>query len=261
MARNTDNARQRGTQKIPPHDAGVAKGVSKRKAPQAVVTPLPLTKDQRRLLRRRISAEISDPAPVTKSKRRRLRQRIESPEAEVPSPPSAEVQRQKGTPTFYQLSSRPPHPNLPSSRGGPSHSVAPPKDPDEGGEGKEGEGDDKTDDGNESEGAMLEQLEKLPSDQRYRTIGKIFALKIWAWPSSNWWIGDEVVEKPPARRIIRAEDFVLRRKRLEAMKQREFSGFLFVDMGISRDEWMTSIFKREVLSVPFTTISPILTVT
>ena len=118
------------------------------------------------------------------------------------------------------------------------------RDPDEGGEGGEDEGED--DDDEESEGTMLEQLEKLPSDQRFRAIGKMFALKIWAWPSSSWWIGDEVVERPPARRVSQAEDFVLRRKKLDAMKQREFSGFLFVDMGISRDEWMVPIFKSEV---------------
>jgi len=250
MPRNTDNsAHRRGTQKIVPPD-GVAKKARK-KTTQAA-TPPPLTKDQKKRLRRRISTEVTpDPTPVAKNKKRRLQRRISTGS---PQPP-AEVGHQGGTPTFYQLPSHPPRPGLPSSRGGPSRF----RDPDEGGEGGEGEGEDDNDE--ESEGTVLEQLEKLPSDQRYRAIGKMFALKIWAWPSSSWWIGDEVVERPPAGRVSQAEDFVLRRRKLEATKQREFSGFLFVDMGISRDEWMTPIFKSEVLSVLFTTIFPILTVT
>ena len=60
-------------------------------------------------------------------------------------------------------------------------------------------------DDDEGEGAMPKQLEKLSKNRRYRMVGKIFALKIRAWPSSSWWVRDEVAEEPPAGRLSRAE--------------------------------------------------------
>ena len=44
---------------------------------------------------------------------------------------------------------------------------------------------------------------------------------------------------------------MLRRKMLDAKKKWEFEGFLGIDMGISLDEWMTSIFRSKVPFVQF----------
>ena len=79
--------------------------------------------------------------------------------------------------------------------------VATPRNPDEEDEEDEEEEEEEED----YECAMLKRLDTLPKDQQYRMISKMFALKIWAWPSSSWWIGDdsatEVVEKPAKKQL------------------------------------------------------------
>ena len=135
-----------------------------------------------------------------------------------------------------------------SSRHNLGRPVAPSRNPDEEDEGDED--DDEEEEEEDCERAMLKRLDTLSKDQQYRMIGKMFALKIWAWPSSSWWIGDdsatEVVEKPTKKQQGRAEELASRRMELDAAKKREFLVFLSIDMGLSHDEWMKHIFKSEV---------------
>ena len=183
--------------------------------------------------------------PLSKTQKKRILRRLSSVNSQTSS---TDVQTQRRD--YSSLSSK-------HNLGRP---VASPRNPDEEDEEDEEEEEEEED----YERAMLKRLDTLLKDQQYRMIGKMFALKIWAWPSSSWWIGDdsatEVVEKPAKKRLDRAEEFALRRTKLDAKKKQEFLVYLLISVGISRDEWMKQIFKSEVrLTILFIVAQPILT--
>ena len=98
---------------------------------------------------------------------------------------------------------------------------------------------------------MLKRLEKLPTDQRYTSVGKMFTLVVWPWVSPDWWLGHEEVIKEPTRNLSLAEKLAHRRKKFDAQKQREFAAFLNIQMGILSDEWMTTNFRTKVTILYF----------
>jgi hypothetical protein len=89
----------------------------------------------------------------------------------------------------------------------------------------------------DSEAASLKRLNQLPEEERYKAIGKMWALKIWPWASPNWWI----VNTSGGPRIRGREDD------LDSRMKSEFITFLGIDMGMSSDEWMHPKFRREVI--------------
>ena len=101
-----------------------------------------------------------------------------------------EDRRQKA-PTFYQPTSSP-RLSSPSSGHHSCRPVVPPGNSDEGDDDEDEDEEDEED----IEGAVLKKLEMLSKEQRYMMIGKLYAIKIWAWPSLSWWIGDETEEPP-----------------------------------------------------------------
>lgn len=104
-----------------------------------------------------------------------------------------------------------------------------------------------------------EDIPEGSADSRYKSIGKAFALKVWPWPSPNWWIGDEVVTMPLDDATgTRMKDKLARAKgRLDIIKKAEFTTFLGLEMGISTEEWKTKKFRSEV-TIPFVILSPVL---
>ena len=116
------------------------------------------------------------------------------------------------------------------------------------------------DDGDGDEDVVT-RLQNGPKDQRYKAIGKLFALKVWPWPSSNWWVGDEG-EITMSRNVTRTsnpvrEKLTAAKNKLEAMMKKDFTVFLGIDMAMSEDEWMTTKFKGQV-SALYLSPTPIL---
>ena len=85
--------------------------------------------------------------------------------------------------------------------------------------------------------------------RRYKAIGKIFTLKIWPWPSSSWWIGDEgasVAPEQSTRRLKLAQKLDVAKKGLDAKKRAKFVAFMYIEMNIPEDEWLSSEFRSQV---------------
>ena len=96
-----------------------------------------------------------------------------------------------------------PHPSLQSQRrdlGRPA--VHEPQNHGEGGE--TGDKDDNEgSEGGDGEEAVLNHLEKLPEDEQYIKIGKMFVLGTWPWASLDWWIGaEDMIEEPSVRATL-----------------------------------------------------------
>lgn len=179
-----------------------------------------------------------------KVQKKRLLRRISSGRS-VPS--SGEGER-RNAPTFYQPSQSPRRDSqLARHRSGRSTCQAP-RDSDDEEEDEEEEECDSDDEGGEK--AALERLRKLPESERYKVIGKVFALKIWPWPSSDWWIGGEEVTEAPRNTAkdpnSAKEKLLAAKKKLPVTKKREFAAFLVMDMDISSDIWMTKVFRSQV---------------
>lgn len=110
--------------------------------------------------------------------------------------------------------------------------------------------DDEDDNDDLGDEALLDRLHKLTQYARYKAIGKIFALKIWPWPSSNWWIGDEganAVPEQATRRLSLAQKLDAAKKGLDAKKRAELVAFMYIEMGVPEDEWLSSRFRSQVL--------------
>ena len=94
----------------------------------------------------------------------------------------------------------------------------------------------------------VEEVLKHPKNRRHKLIGKMFTLKAWPWPSSNWWIGDEepaVAVSEKASKNMK-EKLAAAKKKLDAIKKEELAAFLVIDMGMSEEEWMTAEFRSSV---------------
>jgi len=108
----------------------------------------------------------------------------------------------------------------------------------------------------DSENEVLNRLEKLPRHRWYKALGKLFTMRIWPWPSSNWWIGDldrdEEAVVMPRHRGLDPEEAKLAedKKKLETMARNKFNGFLIIDMGIPAEEWMSNEFRSQVTFHP-----------
>lgn len=88
-------------------------------------------------------------------------------------------------------------------------------------------------DKDESEEAVLDRLRKLPKDEYYRTLGKIFVLKVWSWASQNWWVTSITGT---------AKD----QSQLDAKKNDEFISFLEFEIGLDAKEYSRPRFRKEV---------------
>ena len=89
----------------------------------------------------------------------------------------------------------------------------------------------------EDQASMLERFRQLPKYQRYKSLGKLFAMQVWSWPASHWWIGDLSGSDQTD-----ATD----REKLENKKMHRFKSFLEFDMDIPEEEWMSPGFKTQV---------------
>ena len=172
-------------------------------------------------------------------------------------PPPEDGRRQKAPmlppimrrkPILRQISSGSPEPPPEDSRRQKAPTYYQPQSPHPGGENSEGD----EDDDDEDDEPVLGRLQKLPKHGQYTMIGKIFALKIWPWPSSNWWIGDEgagVATEEPTGTLALVKDKAVAhaKKMLDPVKKNQFAAFLSIDMGIMADEWMTPTFRSKVI--------------
>ena len=77
----------------------------------------------------------------------------------------------------------------------------------------------------------------LPDGERYKAMGKTFALKVWPWPSPNWWVTSLERNEQPGKAIQPGSP--------EARKN-QFTTFVGFDMDLSSEEWGKPHFKREV---------------
>ena len=152
--------------------------------------------------------------------------------------------RRWGAPIFYQPSQSPSPNRLASSSKNPNHTAARAPRVQDHKDQEDNEGSDEELDPK----AVVDALLKLPTDQRYMSISKMFALKLWPWVSPNWWLGEEQVTKVPrgSTRMSSAEKKVLERKKLEEKNRWEFKTFMLIDMDISSEEWMTAQFRSNV---------------
>jgi hypothetical protein len=148
-------------------------------------------------------------APLTKEIKKRLIRRISSTGSErshTRRDRQPTLDRNQEAPTFYQ----------------PTVSSLPEEEEDE---------------EDDSEAVTLRRLSQLPEEERFKAIGKMCALKIWPWPSPNWWITNT---GGGARTHESHGD-------LDTRMKNEFTTFLGIDMGMSADEWMRPKFRQEVL--------------
>jgi hypothetical protein len=98
--------------------------------------------------------------------------------------------------------------------------------------------DDDEEEEEEEEGGGVSALsDRLPEDKRYKAMGKIFALKIWPWPSPGWWISN--IGTGNQTRANQTTD-------LDAKMRDKFITFLGFDMGMSTEEWMRPGFMQAV---------------
>ena len=67
----------------------------------------------------------------------------------------------------------------------------------------------------------------------------MFALKIWPWPSPNWWITGASKTSSQGACADQGDD-------LDVKMKKEFQGFLLIDMGMLTEDWSQPDFKREV---------------
>jgi len=107
-------------------------------------------------------------------------------------------------------------------------------------------------DESEDEAAVLSRLRKRPKDRWYKSLGKLFAIRIWPWTTTNWWIGDlggEAImgpgyasKKQDPERAKSAKE----KKKLDMAAMQRFNVFLNIDMGIPEGEWMSQEFMSQV---------------
>ena len=117
---------------------------------------------------------------------------------------------------------------------------------------KESDEDDEDDEDEEDvEENILTRLEKYSESERSRAIGKIFALKIWPWPSSDWWIGwsEELILVLVRNDENMGEVLAASKKNLNLVKKEQFRTFLTLDMGISMEDWTQKVFKTQVTTL------------
>jgi len=170
---------------------------------------------------------------LSKAKKRALIRRISSGPSEAPSD-----QRQR---------SSQPGPSNVRSGGRQGRPLA--REPEELDEDEQDEEEEQGD----SENEVLNRLEKFPRHRWYKALGKLFTMRIWPWPSSNWWIGDldydEEAVVMPRHRGLDPEEAKLAedKKKLEAMVRKKFNGFLAIDMGMPAEEWMSNEFRSQVI--------------
>jgi len=201
--------------------------------------------------KQRVSSDIGATLGTfpSKTRRKRISRRISS----GPSEPRSGRGRRQKAPTFYQPN-EPPHPQgSQSARRHPHRPTASQesRDLDEGdGEDSDDNEGDGEDDEEEGDDAVLANLQRLTKYERYKAIGKIFALKIWPWPSSNWWIGDEGASAAPEEGSGPMKELAATKK-LDAKKKIEFTAFLYIDMGIADGDWMATKFKSQVIIMCF----------
>ena len=88
-------------------------------------------------------------------------------------------------------------------------------------------------DQDEEEGTSV-RLARLPEEERFKMMGKIFALTAWPWPSPSWWIAQ------------RNQPQVGRDTDPDAKERDKFIAFLGIEMGMSAAEWMRPVFRQEV---------------
>ena len=91
-----------------------------------------------------------------------------------------------------------------------------------------------------------------PKADTYGDYGRKFALKIWPWPSSSWWVGDSAEEQAaPAPRSVRGlseEEKKLEeaKRRLDTKIRAEFLKYVRLDLDLSDEVWKTKKFRAEV---------------
>jgi len=152
---------------------------------------------------------------------------------------------------FYQPS-EPPHSQDSQSAGRHPHHPTARGPQDLGEDDDEGNNDDDGSEEGDEEGDedVLAHLQKLIKYEGYKVISKVFALKIWPWPSSNWWIGDEGVSVTPEEGWGPMKELAAA-KNLDAKRKTKFVAFLYINMGIPDDEWMSSKFRSQVIIMCF----------
>ena len=134
-----------------------------------------------------------------KARRKRISRRISSGPSASFEQSGREVPRQK-VPTFYQ-----PRSPLPDSQS-TSRNLDRPAAREPSNQNKDSDNNnEEEEDYEEDEEAMLKRLEKLPTDKRYTSIGKMFTLVVWPWVSPDWWLGHETVIEEPARNLSSVE--------------------------------------------------------
>ena len=90
------------------------------------------------------------------------------------------------------------------------------------------------------EGSEEEETEtQVAVSVNNRAIGRMFALKIWLWPSPNWWITGASKTSSQGACADQGDD-------LDVNMKKEFQGFLLIDMGMLTEDWSQPDFKREV---------------
>ena len=213
MARNTDSSANAGgakRQKANPPARTTRRATSPKKA-AGRVAPLrrtaghgALSKGQKRRLIRRIS--------TTESENHRTTHQVT---------PVSPDRRDREAPTFYQPRESQRQMGRQDHQGSPGDSTDEQQPEEE----------------SEDEG----MLAGLPRDARARSrmMGRIFALKIWPWPPSMWWIA-----KTEGGRAKLQPDGT---GQLEDQVEVQFVGFLGIEMGMMDDEWMNTEFRQEVL--------------
>ena len=113
------------------------------------------------------------------------------------------------------------------------------------------EDDEDEEDKEDVEENILTCLEKYSESERNRAIGKIFALKIWPWPSSDWWIGqsEELTLVPVRNDENMGEVLAVSKKNLNLVMKEQFHTFLTLDMGILMEDWTQKVFKTQVTTL------------
>jgi hypothetical protein len=165
-------------------------------------------RDRRREQKRKTLERISSTESTTPVQRHRL-----------PPAISRRHNQDQVAPIFYQPND-PQHPARPEGSGNPADTE------------EEDEGLD--------EEAMLTRLQKLPEDERWKSVGRIFVLKVWPWVNNSWWLLNVRGTNDPGA----ATD-------LDTQIGDKLPVFLGIDMNIPTEEWIRDKFRQEVFFYNF----------
>jgi hypothetical protein len=93
---------------------------------------------------------------------------------------------------------------------------------------------------NQNEGAMLMCLQKLLEDECWKSIGRIFVLKVWPWVNNSWWILNMRGPNDPGAITD-----------LNTQIGDKLPVFLGIIMNIPIEEWIPDKFRQEVFFTTF----------